>query len=67
MSKIITYAFNAGDSDLIDTDIDGIIETLRAEVESADEPAEGDEIVFEIKIQKKYTQEEVENLPEWDG
>lgn len=68
MTKIKTFAFNARDSDLIDTNIENIIETLKIYMEEAGPEEEDDkEVVFEIKVQKKYTQEEVDNLPEWDG
>lgn len=66
METIKTYTLDGGGCDLIETSVNNILETLRVELEDAE--VEGDDVIeFTIRIEKKYTQKELDDLPEWDG
>lgn len=67
MEKVITYTVvdYGGGPDLICQHIDGAIESLKGELEAADIDADNEPLEFIIRVEKKYTQEQINNLPEW--
>lgn len=70
MSELIkTYTMDAGGTPLIETNIHGLLDALEQELEYQEPDGEGkeNEIEIVIKISRSMTQEQVDNLPEWDG
>ena len=68
MSKIKTFALssNSGGT-LYDTNIENILDTLRVELMESDVDENDTPIEYTITIEKKFTQEELDNMTEWDG
>ena len=67
MEKIKTFTLDGGGCDLIETSIDNIIETLKIELQETELTDNDDVIEFVVRIEKKFTQDELDKLPEWDG
>jgi hypothetical protein len=72
MEKIITFTLDngAGEQDLTDCNMRNIAHELEAKAEDYfKNVSDEDEDFFEvtIRVEKKYTQEEVENLPDYTG
>lgn len=66
MEKVKTYTIvdYSGGPDLIETRLNEIIDALKEEIEAAELDGE-ESLEFIIRVDKKYTQEEINNLPEW--
>lgn len=62
--KKITYKLTHDDSYLISSNPEDFVEEIKSFSEDLEE---GDSVEFTITIEKKYTEEELENLPEFDG
>lgn len=58
--KVQTYTLEQETSSLISTDLDYILDTLRNMDFEDDEE-------FTFKVEKIYTQKEIDELPEFDG
>lgn len=69
-NKITTYKLSVsfGSGFLVDSSLDGILEALKSELENY-EPMPFDETLpeFTISIEQKYTQKELDEMPEFDG
>jgi len=63
--KTITLDFRNGEMDLIETNVQNILDVLKAELTET-EVEEGEEVEFIITVKRDMTQEEFENLPEWN-
>lgn len=63
--KTITLDFRNGEMDLIDTNIQSILDVLKAELTET-KVEEGEEVEFIITVKRDKTQEEFENLPDWN-
>lgn len=64
MDKIKCYTVEVNNSTLTDSDLDNILETLKFELEEMKEEGDICEVEFGIKY---LTQEEINNIPEFDG
>jgi hypothetical protein len=64
--KVRTYrlSLDAG-CFLVDSSLDGIIETLRSELEVAE--LNGSPVEYSIAVEEIYTQSELDKMPEFDG
>lgn len=67
MKKIKTFTLEIDEGKLIDTSIENIIESLRHELIESDVQGYDDSITLTIKVEKIFTQEEFNNLPEFGG
>ncbi len=72
MEKLITYTLDngTGEQDLIDLHTKNIADEIEAKAQDYFKNIhEDDEDFFEvtIRVEKKYTQEEVDNLPDYTG
>lgn len=66
-SKVVTYTMDAGNQPLISTSIDLLFEALRGELECALDGDETGPVDIVITVDRSMTQQEVDNLPEWEG
>lgn len=70
MEKVITFTLDkgAGEMDLVDTSMTNIKHELEAEAEDyfKDNP-EDESYEVTIRIEKKYTQQQLDEMPDYNG
>ena len=68
MDKVKTFALssNSGGT-LYDTNIENILDTLKVELMEMDVEENDTPIEYTITIERKFTQKELDDMPEWDG
>jgi hypothetical protein len=62
--KIKCYSMSMGNSKFVDTDVEGILEYLKVELQENCQDNETLEFKFGVEY---YTQEEINKMPEFDG
>jgi len=68
-NKVVTYTMDAGNQPLTVTSIDALFDALRLELEyqEPNEDGEDNAVQIIITVGRTMTQQEVDNLPEWEG